>query len=218
MRIKDAKLSFDKKDIIGIIAQGDKDKDRSNYLGKTSVLEAIRYTLTGESRASKETNLIHHGEDMMEVCVYVKDSNGKEHKIRRGRDSKNNGILDVSFNEKVAEGQKAINDLLGIDKSDFDQIFYFKQQEINEFMNLTPDKKKKLLMSWLKNNHWKEKEEQVLLTVKDFKDKISQKNIILKNEELGLGNESQLRDEQSLLESKLANAKIKLESNLRKIQ
>jgi hypothetical protein len=58
MRIKHAELDdLDTKEVIGILARGVDDEKRSNYLGKTSTLEAMRYVLTGKSRASKAAQL-----------------------------------------------------------------------------------------------------------------------------------------------------------------
>ena len=67
MRIKNADIDVPELGVIGIIAENKTDPDKSNFQGKTTVLEAMKYALTGKSRAKSELSLIHYGEEVMEV-------------------------------------------------------------------------------------------------------------------------------------------------------
>lgn len=197
MRIREAELDFSDKTIVGIRAIGMDDPERSNYIGKTTLIEAVGYCITGNSRADKDIELIHDGESAMEVTTIWKDVNGNSHKIRRGRDENNTGLIEVGFADKGKEPQQAIDDLFGITSEDFEQIFYFQQQEIHTFMNETADKKKKKLMKWLKNDHWRDKEQAVLDDVKQKKAEIHEKQIMIRNAEIAVGDEQKVMDEYS---------------------
>ena len=204
MRIKDANLNFEDKDIIGILGKGVYDEKRSNYLGKTTLLEAMRWALTGNSRASKNAKLVHFGEDMAEVEVELKDGN-ELYNVRRGVDAKGKGVLQVGWGDKSRESQQVINELLGIDQKDFDLTFFFKQAEISQFMNYGSADKKKLVMKWQKNDHWPEKEKSVKEDISKIKEKIKEEDITLRNLELNLGDEEELQSKYSSLRTKVSD-------------
>lgn len=144
---------FKDKDVIGIIAEYEGNPKRSNQAGKTTTIEAIRYALTGLSRANKDVELIHHGEDVMNVTVNLIED-GKEYVVRRGRDIKNNGVLELDWIEKTREAQSEIDKLIGFNKSEFELITFFKQAEINQFMEMSSTEKKKYILQWFNSNHW----------------------------------------------------------------
>jgi DNA repair exonuclease SbcCD ATPase subunit len=173
-------LEFEGRDIIGILAEYDSDKKRSNRSGKTLILESIRYLLTGLSRAKKEVDMIHHGEDVMWVKGEFIDEQGEIRVVKRGRDKNNKGILNLDWVEKTTESQEAIEDLFGISKADFDLTCFFKQADINGFMDLSPTEKTKFLMKWLDNEHWKEKEAKVKEDIKTYKNRLRDNETTIK--------------------------------------
>lgn len=204
MRIKKAKESFKDKDIIGIIAQNMKNKKRANHQGKTSIIEAIRWCLTGRSRADREVELIHYGTDFVKVSVCIIDLDGNKHVITRGRDINNLGSLVFGTIDDMSAAQIAINNLIGMSPEDFDQVSYFQQQEIHQFMALAPDKKKAMLMGWFKNDHWKNREADVIKDVKALKDVIKGLQLDVASKQKGVGEEQQIQDEYGIKVSKLA--------------
>lgn len=207
MRIRKSKLDLRGKDIIGIIAQNMKNKKRANHQGKSATIEAILWCLTGLSRATRDVDLITHGADFVKVQTCLIDKDGNKHLVTRGRDSKNTGSLICGTIDDMAAAQKAIFDILGMTAQDFTQVFYFQQQEIHSFMMLPPDKKKAMLMGWLKNDHWKDRETKVLKDVKDLKDKIKELQLELSSKQKNLGDEQALQDEVGLKESKIESLK-----------
>jgi DNA repair exonuclease SbcCD ATPase subunit len=176
--LKNVNLDFEDKDIVGILAEYHNDKMRSNASGKTLVLEAVRYNLVGLCRYKKEIKMIHYGEDMMKViCEYI-DDDGKVYKITRGRDSANTGILELDWIEKTAESQQAITDIFGITKYDFDTTSFFKQADINGFMDLDPAKKTAYLQSVMDNDHWKTREERVKEDIRKLNTEMKENNAV----------------------------------------
>lgn len=154
MLYRDFYKKFKDKDIIGIVCQYKNNKRKSNRGGKSTITEAIRYALFGSHRAHKETQLIHHGQDYMEVEVGLVDDEGRTYKVRRGRTRKGEGILECDWVDKKSEAQEEINEILGSDKKELDLTNFFKQSDINQFMELSSSDKKSYLMKWLDNDHW----------------------------------------------------------------
>lgn len=145
---------FYDKAVIGIIGEYKGNAEHSNQSGKTTIIEAITYALFGLSRAAKELELIHYGEDMMWVEVVLINDDGKKFTIKRGRDVKNNGILEVDFQDKKTEGQESICKLLGFDKKEFQLTTFFKQSDINQFMDLGSSEQKNHIIKWFNIEHW----------------------------------------------------------------
>lgn len=134
-------LQLHDKDVIGVQAKWKGNSRKSNQSGKSFFMEVMKWAFTGESRAEKDTELIHHGEDSGEVVVGLTDGE-QSHVIRRGKTAKNESVLEFGSQDKSAEAQEAINKLIGFLPSEFDMTCYFEQEEINSFMKLTPAKKK----------------------------------------------------------------------------
>lgn len=153
MGYRHLKRSFKDKDIIGLV--GD------NKVGKTTILEAILWIAFGASRAERDVELIHRGQDFT-LNKLILDDDGRKIVITRGRDIKNNGTLEIRGVEKKGEVQAIINKLIGYNKDEFVLTCFFKQMDINQFMELRPAKKKEYLMEWLKNTHWNSLERAAL--------------------------------------------------------
>lgn len=225
MRIREADEEMPLEGVIGILAQSVTDPDRSNYLGKTALLEAIRYALTGLSRASSETKLIHYGQEMMYVVVTLLDTDsGEEFVIKRGRTAKGEGLIEYSdskkIGEKSAEAEKAIEDLLGLTPKEFDLTIFFKQAEINQFMNLDPASKKKMLMEWQNNDHWAKREAEVLKDIKEKKDEAKKIKVQLDNLNTDVGSLEEIQNQYSEADinvSNLTNSISVLESELEEL-
>lgn len=157
MLYKKFNRKFEDKDIIGILCEYEDNPTRSNRGGKSTIPEAIKYCLFGLSRAKKEINLIHHGEEVMTVEVGLVDSDGKTYTIKRGRQGnsrKNSGLLECDWVDKKKEAQEEINKLLGCSGEELELTNFFKQSDINQFMELGSTKQKEHLMKWFKQLHW----------------------------------------------------------------
>lgn len=168
------------KEIIGIRAEYEDDKTRSNRGGKTTFIEAFQYALTGDCRAKKELHMIHRGEKVMWVEIHLLNVDTQDKRvIKRGRDHKNNGLLTLDWVDKVADAQEEINDFLGIDK-DFELTNYFKQSQIHGFMEKDPAEKGTLLTKWITKGHWKEKEQKAIEDRDAIKIKLKDNDATLK--------------------------------------
>ena len=154
MLYKKGKWDFKDKTVIGIICQYKDNPNKSNRGGKTTILEAMKYVLTGKTRAKNKKQLIHHGEEVMMCEIGLVDDEGTKYKIRRGHDHKNHSSLECDWIDKTREAQKAIDILIGADAKEFELTNFFKKKETGDFMTLSPPEKQKYMMKWFNNTHW----------------------------------------------------------------
>ena len=165
--------TFADKSIVGIIAEYWDGKDKSNRAGKSAIIEAIIYALIGDIRTKKETGLIHHGEKKMMVELgLINSSTGKKIVIKRGRDIKNTGIFEVEGASKKKESQQVVNDIIGMSPEELIFTINVKQGDITKFMDLKPASMTEKMMMYMRNEHWAEKEQNVLTDLKKAKKKL----------------------------------------------
>lgn len=209
MAYKKLKIIFNDKDVIGIICNYINNKKKSNFGGKTTIIEGIKYAAFGLSRASNEISLIHKGKELMWAKLVLIDADGVKYPIKRGRDINNKGMLECGWVEKKREAQEAINDLIGSDEHDFELTSFFDQEDINGFMNLKPAKMKEFMMRWLQNLHWTELSKMVSEDLKELNDQLEELRIKKETLTDDIGIKSEVKDE--IKESKRQNRKLILE-------
>lgn len=142
--------------IMNVVATYENEPGRSNRGGKSSFIDAIMWALYGKSRAKKEVELVHDGEEECSVKLWLEHNDGRMITIHRVRRADNTGALDVRGleGEKKAITQAAIDELLGMNYDECLNTSYFKQNDIDQFMQATPQEKKALLMRWLQQTAW----------------------------------------------------------------
>lgn len=205
---KDEFIDCEGKDLIGILAEYVKNKKRSNRGGKSSIPEAIRYLLINRTRYKKNVDAIHYG--MQEMFIQgIFEEDGKEYRIKRGINHKSDSVLELNWIDKTSDAEKEIRRLFGVSKDDFDLTLFFKQSDINGFMDLEPSEKSEKLMKWLDNEHWTAKEEAVKLNVKRLSEKVKENDTVIRTLETGLENISDVE----LALNVLKNKKDKLEES-----
>ena len=212
MLYKKFNKSFEHVDVCGIICEYKTNKKKSNRGGKTTIMEAIKYALHGNTRAKKEIKLIHNGEEFMEVELGLIDDGGKIYKIRRGRDHKNNGLLECDWVDKKKEAQKEINLLVGCNKEEFELINYFKQSDINKFMLLPANEKKEHLMKWLDNTHWNKLFNAVDVDLKDKRKQLAKKHTKKETILEDLGDKGKIEKRVDKTKNKIKERKKKVEA------
>ena len=110
-----------------------------NGNGKSAIIDAITWVLWGKSRARSDDDLIHLGEERMEVeLTFIQGKN--RYKVRRGRIKSKRGqtYLELQIQKgdrfigvggsTIAETQKAICDLLRMDYDTFVDVMHDKEE------------------------------------------------------------------------------------------
>lgn len=159
---KPCDLDFTGKKIIGICG--------SNEAGKSSILQAISYALYGNTRASREVDLIHdHGTGDMVVEIGLAFRDGSTLEITRGRTRDNKPILKSSITSAIAKPTQvaeAVAEKLRLDFEDFQGLFYFQQGDIHQFMN---GDKRSYFKRWTRSLEiWSRFEAEAKARLKDF--------------------------------------------------
>lgn len=189
-------LHFHKGQIIGITGQYGQDFARSNRAGKTSFIDAQVWCFYGKSRAKKDIELIHNDCSFAMVSAELyEDTTDEAVWITRSRDSDNKGVLEIkgSEGEKKAATQAMIDKIIGLNYEEFLFTAFFKQNDIDQFMEADPQKKKEIMMRWLQKIKWSEFAEPVNAFKLDLAREKDRLNTLLESLE------DQTLDEQALL-------------------
>ena len=131
-----------------------------NGHGKSAILDAITWALWGECRAKSDDDLVHMGETDMEVDLEF-EARGDRHRVVRKRSKSRPGrrsgatLLDLQAasngawrstgGNTVAETQRKILDLVGLDYTTFINSAYLAQGRADEFTRQRPAERKDVL-------------------------------------------------------------------------
>jgi DNA repair exonuclease SbcCD ATPase subunit len=138
---------------IAIVARYSDNSRRSNWAGKTSLLESIEYALHGSHRKRLEDAVITHGEDEMRVAVWLVD-------VCVIRSRRRGGPTRLEFREYgkcIAEGDEAqsmIDRLLGMTAEDFAATVNFAQGDAEALVGKPSGKRREVVGRWLKLDAW----------------------------------------------------------------
>lgn len=160
-------LEFTGRELVGIIGAYDGDKSESNRSGKTAFLDSIRWCLYGKSRAKRANELIHSGLDQASVTI---DLAGDRKQISVTRlVSKNTGgqlFIHTAKGEKKKATQEKLNEYLGMTWPECEATSFFKQNDIDQFLECDSTKKKEILLRWLSNTDWQTYENEAITAKK----------------------------------------------------
>ena len=134
-----------------IFARLEKDSERSNMLGKTSLLEAIHFALYGEHRHRLDDDWISRGEKIGEVEVEIPAGRILRRR-ERGKATRLYYFPRGSGDAVVMkdEAQHSIEAAVGLDKRDFAATCYFRQKSISRFVTSRPEERMKMVSAWLR--------------------------------------------------------------------
>jgi DNA repair exonuclease SbcCD ATPase subunit len=133
--------------IYGIVGQYADDKRRSNWSGKTSFVEAIRFALFGVHRAAREDGWITR--DKESGFVELVTDNGWI--IRRERKRGRVTQLTVEGPGGFSVGDDAqdlLNQVVGFDKDDFEVTCWFGQKQLARLVLARPSERFDLMSGW----------------------------------------------------------------------
>ncbi len=136
--------------VYAIVARLASDQERSNWLGKTGLLEAIRFGLYGDHRFRTDDEWISDGEARGEVELEFDDGS----RVVRSRDRGKKGSL--FYYPPPGQGAAMIRDeaqaeverRVGLSREDFGHTCHFPQKKMGELILAKPLDRMKIVSAW----------------------------------------------------------------------
>lgn len=132
-------------EVYAITAETEADVDRSNGVGKTALLEAMKFALTGEHRKRTEDEWITRGAPEGGVELGLSDGT----KVRRWRKRGKSTQLHVG-DATGPSAQVLLDDLMGLSGDDFAATTWFRQKGMSEIVDMRPGPRTELVNTWLR--------------------------------------------------------------------
>lgn len=221
----DAEINFEEFQLALIIGKINNNEFSSNGSGKSTIFNAIKYVLFGESDSNLK-EIIRQGAQQASVSFICLDDNNEKYKITRSRALKGGSSLviqkeesdlswkDLSQRRSSQDTEKELEKLLKINYKTFYNSLLFSQNDFVSLATLTAEKRKGLLKSILDLHQYQKYELSAKKMQADY-NKIIDKNKtligVLNNPEEEIKNLSD-----SLI--KLSNDKVLLDKNFSLIQ
>lgn len=134
--------------VYGITATTPEDPARSNWQGKSSIVEAIAFALYGWHRWPREDDWITRGESEGIVFLVLSDGTQITRKKKRGKSVQ----LEVTHaGEKLNQehAQKRIEELLGLSGEDFFSMCFVRQKQLARLVTAKPAPRLEIVRGWL---------------------------------------------------------------------
>jgi DNA repair exonuclease SbcCD ATPase subunit len=154
--------------VYGVTARHVDNPDKSNMVGKTSLLEAIEFALFGEHRFPREDGFITHGE--ASGFVELEMDTGLVIRRERKRGSATQLTVTDGGLLRQVEAQARIIQRLGLDKDDFRNTAYFQQRQIARFILAKPEDRMAIIASWFRLEPLQNAEKNVKAKVRETLD------------------------------------------------
>jgi DNA repair exonuclease SbcCD ATPase subunit len=176
---KDSEIDFSKFDSALLIGNTEGDYSKSNGSGKSAVFESILWCLFNKSRAAMMDDIIRWGEVSCSVSMEF-SHNEKTYKVIRTRNRVNSNSS-VEFCELDSFGEwkdlsgstagdtnKKIETTIKLEYKTFINSIYFRQNDISEFSEADPSRKKEILKSIIDISRWDEYEKDARKKARDL--------------------------------------------------
>lgn len=138
---------------IAVVARYIDNPRRSNWGGKTALLEAIEWCLFGVHRKRYEDSVIHGDEAETMVRLALTDDVTITRSRRRGKSTKL--LLEVGgIGFKQKEAQAKINEILGFTSDDYRATICFSQGDTSAIVEKSSGERRKIVSQWLELEAW----------------------------------------------------------------
>jgi len=174
-----------------------------NGVGKSTILDAIRFALFGKTRFNKKERAVRHGQTSAKVD-FIFEIDECEYRVVRTL-TKKSGIIDVVFYKKVDDEWNSdlltcdtpkittskIEQLIGMSHDTFVNSVYFKQSDIFGLAGVRVGERKNILKEVLQIGIWDTYQD----TAKNFEKELANQKVIIDDRLNNIGEiESQLED------------------------
>ena len=162
---KDSEIDFTTFNSALLIGNTEGDYDKSNGSGKSSIFESMLWCLFNKSRQSMMDDIVRWGEKDCSVCLEFIHNDAKYRVIRtRNRLNSTSGVslycldkagdwIDIS-GSTAGDTNSKIEDLIKLEYKTFINSVYFRQNDISEFAEAEPSRKKEILKSIIDISRW----------------------------------------------------------------
>lgn len=177
---KESDIDFSKFNSALLIGNKEGDYTKSNGSGKSAIFESIVWCLFNKSRAAMMDDIVRWGENICSV-TFDFDHDGKRYRVVRKRVRNNStSTVDFFFQNEFGEWQDysgstsgetndKIEKTIKLDYKTFVNSVYFRQNDISEFAESEPSKKKEILKSIVDISRWDQYEKSVKEKAKEIR-------------------------------------------------
>jgi len=138
---------------IAVVARYVGNPRRSNWAGKTSLIEAITWCLFGQHRKRLEDGVINNARQECGVELELSDLMV----VRRVRKRGSATVLTVNLGDEVRRGaaaQEVILDRLCMAHEDYTATVDFTQDDIESLVGMRSGDRRKVISAWLRMERW----------------------------------------------------------------
>jgi DNA repair exonuclease SbcCD ATPase subunit len=157
--------------VYGVTAKYADDEGRSNWGGKTSLLNLIRFALFGKRPSVTEDGWITRGESEGGCGLQLSDGTLIERRRQRGKATRLAVVLPDGRKAFDADGQTALEEHIGLTDDDFIATCFFKQKEISKFVTAKPADRMAIIAGWLQLEPLQRAEKRVRTALSALLDK-----------------------------------------------
>jgi DNA repair exonuclease SbcCD ATPase subunit len=146
-----------------VVARDEGDGERSNWIGKSALLEAVRFALTGEHRFRTEDEWVTEGEP--EGVVQL-ETDGGLLVVRSRKRGKSTQLQATDLRSgavgKGDEAQKLIYEAMGLQADELEVAGYVGQGQTAQLVTADPASRTRMVARWLQLEKLQRAEEQVV--------------------------------------------------------
>jgi len=176
---KDSEVDFTKFNSALLIGNTEGDYDKSNGSGKSAIFESVLWCLFNKSRASMMDDIIRWGETTCSVTLEFKH-NSQIYRVKRNRNRMNStSTIEFSYLDKAGDWNDIscstsgdtnakIESIIKLDYKTFVNSIYFRQNDISEFADAEPSRKKEILKSIVDISRWDSYEKSAKKVARDI--------------------------------------------------
>lgn len=135
--------------VYALVAEHVRDAERSNWLGKSALLSALRFAFFGSVPVETLDAAIHHGEPFMRCEVELDDGTFVTRTKRRGKPVEMVATWTEDGKEVDVRDQALLEQHLGFDEDTFLATCFFKQKSMSRFISAGAAARSTMVVEWL---------------------------------------------------------------------
>ena len=137
--------------VYGIVGRHDDDPGRSNWLGKSWALGAIRFALYGAHSSPTEDGIIHEGEEECSVIITMDDGSVLGRSRKRGKSTQLDVYMGGGSSKQATQkrAQQLIDEYTKMSLADFDASCFIEQKQIARMVLARPAERTEIVNAWL---------------------------------------------------------------------